>query len=252
MSKAAAALLKRADAARYSALHKKTLKKIRREYFTATGRMVTETQTACVLALHFNVVPDKHRETVKNVLSANLKAHGGHLTTGVAGTPFLCFALSDNGMHGTAAELINNRDYPGWLYQVLRGATTVWERWNGILPNGDFYDPSMNSFNHYAYGSIAEFFYRRIAGIDFLEAGYKKIRIEPRLTAGMSEVYCSYESAYGKIVSSYKPGGGKTIYTFEVPANTTAQIFLPHKPPVTVGSGTYVYEAPYNEAALGE
>lgn len=161
----AAFAIGRAEEGKYYASRREDLISVmRREYFTATGRMACETQTDCALAIALGIVPLQFKEMVSSALCRNVKNHGNRLTTGFAGTPYLLFALSGGGNHALAAKLLLSRSYPGWLYAVDRGATTVWERWNGILPDGSFSDPSMNSFNHYSNGSVIEFIYRGIAG----------------------------------------------------------------------------------------
>lgn len=219
------------------------LKAIRKEYITETGRMVSETQTACALALYYDILPKKFRGKVTEALVNNLAENRNHLNTGFAGTPFLLFALSDNGAHDLATKLLFNDDYPSWLYEVKHGATTIWERWNGILPDGTPYDPAMNSFNHYAYGSIGDFLYRRVAGLECTAPGYKKIRIRPTLTKGLEYVRAEFESVYGKIVSGYECRGGKLRIFAQIPCNTEAEIILPdRKKRIKVGSGNYQFE----------
>lgn len=233
-----------ADCEKYSGIYGKLLEKIRREYFTRNGRMVTETQTACVLALHFNIVSEKLRPKIVKLLKGAMERYGSKLATGFIGTSYLCAALSDNGLHDCAGALLLNQEYPGWLHPVKLGATTIWERWNSLLPDGS---PSpnvgMNSYNHYAYGSVGEFIWRRVAGIDNLEAGYKKIRIEPRVVKGLDSVYGEYESVYGTIASGYELKDGKVKITVKIPANATAEIILPDGRKETVGSGGYAYES---------
>ena len=134
-------------------------------------------------------------------------------------------------------------DFPGWFYAVKKGATTIWERWNSILPNGDFDESGMNSLNHYAYGSIGSWLYEKVAGIRSLEPGYKKILICPTLTKGMTEVSASFESIYGTIRSAWSCRDGKICVDIEIPANTSAVIRLPEKEEeIAVGSGNYHYE----------
>lgn len=227
----------------YSERKDRILRAIRREYFTETGRMVSETQTACALALYFDIAPKKFRGQVMKALKNNLAENKNHLNTGFAGTPFLLHALSMNGEHELAGKILFNEDYPSWLYAVDRGATTIWERWNGILPDGELYDPAMNSFNHYSYGCVGDFLYRRIAGLNEAEPGYKKILIRPNPTQNIEYAEAEYDSVYGKIVSGYVCKNGKLRVYAQIPPNTTAEIVLPetgqkHK----VGSGRYEYE----------
>ena len=219
------------------------LNAIRREYITSTGRLVSETQTACALALYFDIVPRKHKKRVAAALKNNLAENKNHLNTGFAGTPYLLFALSENGLHDIAAQLLFNDDYPSWLYEIKHGATTIWERWNGILPDGKPYDPAMNSFNHYSYGAVGDFLYRKVAGIDCLKPGYKKISIRPTLTKGLESVRAELETVYGKVVSAYECRNGKIRIEVEVPCNTEAEIVLPEREKtVRVGSGRYEFE----------
>lgn len=242
--KAARLTGKAGDGKKYSAIYDKLLKKIRGEYFTKTGRMVTETQTACVLALNFNIAPDALRPKIAGRLENAMKRFDNKLATGFIGTPFLCFALSDNGLHGYAESLLLNEEYPGWLHPVKLGATTIWERWNSLLPDGrPNPNAGMNSYNHYAYGSVGEFLWRRAAGIDYLEPGYKKIKIAPRIIKGLDSVCGEYDSVYGVIASGYELKDGKLKITVKIPVNTTAEILLPGKEAsLSVGSGEYVYE----------
>lgn len=242
MSMVALILNKPHEADYYNDLYKKTLSKIRAEYFTATGRMITETQTSCALALYFDIVPQKYKKKIISTFESCMTVRGHKLCTGFVGTPYLCFALTDNGLSAESENVIMTDEYPGWLYAVGKGATTVWERWNGIQEDGTLYNPSMNSFNHYANGAIAEYFYRRIAGIENILPGFKRIRIKPTLTAGLKEVSAVYDSVYGTIKSSYKVENKVVTYEIEIPANTTAEIWLEgDKKPHEVGSGKYTF-----------
>ena len=231
------------EAKAYGDLYEKIVEAIHVEYVTRSGRMVSETQTACVLMLYFDLIKPEFRNRILETLELNIGAHHNHLTTGFVGTPYLCHCLSENGLHGLADEIFMKEDFPGWLYAVKKGATTIWERWNSILPNGDFDESGMNSLNHYAYGSIGSWLYEKVAGIRCMEPGYKKIRIQPTLTKGMTEVSAAYESIYGTIVSAWSCREGKICVDVQIPVNTTAVIQLPEKEAeFTVGSGRYHYE----------
>ena len=231
------------EAKAYGDLYEEIVEAIHVEYVTRSGRMVSETQTACVLMLYFDLIKPEFRDRILETLELNIGAHHNHLTTGFVGTPYLCHCLSENGLHGLADEIFMKEDFPGWLYAVKKGATTIWERWNSILPNGDFDESGMNSLNHYAYGSIGSWLYEKVAGIRCMEPGYKKIRIQPTLTKGMTEVSATYESIYGTIVSAWSCREGKICVDVQIPANTTAVIQLPEKEAeFTVGSGRYHYE----------
>lgn len=227
----------------YKESFKKIKEAINKEYITATGRLVCETQTACVLMLYFDLAKEEYKERIRNTLERNIGAHRNHLTTGFVGTPYLCHCLSEAGLHTLANEIVLKEDFPGWLYAVKKGATTIWERWNSVLPNGDFDESGMNSLNHYAYGSIGSWFYEKVAGITPLEPGYKKIQIKPALTRGMEEACAVYDSIYGIIKSSYACKNGKIVVNITIPANTTANVLLPEKEEwLELGSGKYTYE----------
>lgn len=243
LKQTAEVLGKKTDVQTYQSLYESIKKSINEEYITPNGRLVSETQTGCVLALHFDLVEEKHRNRIQESLEKNILNHKNHLTTGFVGTPYLCHALSENNLHELAGTLFLKEDYPSWLYAVKKGATTIWERWNSILPNGDFDESGMNSLNHYAYGSIGEWMYRKLAGINQLEPGYKKILIKPQFIKGITFVEASFESMYGTIKSSWSCRDNKIKVDIEIPANTTAVIYLPEKEqPIEVGSGSYSYE----------
>ena len=242
VKKTAEVLGKGGDIKKYGTLYKNIVKAFNNEYVTRTGRMVSETQTAFVLALYFNLIEDKFRNKLTAGLRDNLANHNDHLVTGFVGTPYLMHALSENGLHDLAVKLFFNDDYPSWLYEVKLGATTIWERWNGILPNGELFNPKMNSYNHYAYGSVGDWMYRKLAGIDCLEAGYKKIKIKPLLAKGITSINATYNCVYGKIAVGYSVQNNRVKYRIEIPVNTTAEIELEGLEKTTVGSGIYEYE----------
>lgn len=233
----------REEADKYARLYEKTLSAFQKEYYTETGRIVSETQTGCILSLYFNLAREKDRNRILHTLLTNIGNHKNHLTTGFVGTPYICHVLSENGAHDMASTLFMKEDYPSWLYEVNMGATTVWERWNSINPDGTFDESGMNSLNHYAYGSVGDWMYRKVAGINQIEPGYKKILIQPMLVRGIEEAGGTFESSYGKIVSSYSCKNGKIQVHVEIPANTTAVIKLPEKAElIKTGSGIYDYE----------
>lgn len=240
---AAKILGEKEDAEKYGALYDRIVTALNEEYVTPKGRLVSETQTACVLLLHFDLIKEEHRERVIQTLEENLNRHHGHLTTGFVGTAYLCNALTENGKHDLAGNILLTEDYPGWLYAVKKGATTVWERWDSIYPNGDFDESGMNSLNHYSYGAIGDWLYRKVAGINPLESGYKRILIKPYLTKGLSEVKASYQSMYGEISSHMSCKDGRITVDVVIPANTTAVLELPERGEKTeVGSGRWHYE----------
>jgi len=243
VKKTAEVLGKDEEAKKYAELYETTLDAFRREYYTETGRIVSETQTGAIISLYFNLAREKDRKRILNTLLTNIANHKNHLATGFVGTPYICHTLSENGAHEMAATLFMKEDYPSWLYAVNMGATTIWERWNSIKPDGTFDESGMNSLNHYAYGSVGDWMYRKVAGLSQLEPGYKKFQVKPMFVKGIEEWGTEFDSVYGKIVANTSCKAGKIHVYVEVPANTTAVIVLPEKEEVhEVGSGVYDFE----------
>ncbi len=199
------------------------------EFVTPSGRVGPNTQTAYVLALHFDLLPESLRPLAVERLVNEIRQGRYHLTTGFVGTPYLCHVLSRYGYTDVAYELLNQESYPSWLYPVTRGATTIWERWDGIKPDGSFQDASMNSFNHYAYGAIGEWLYRVVAGIevDPTEPGYKRILIQPQPGGQLTYVSAGLDSMYGRIESTWRLEGDDFQLAVTIPPNTEGVIHLP-------------------------
>lgn len=217
------------------------------EYLTANGRLASDTQTAYVLALQFDILPENLRPQAAARLVSNIKSYGNHLTTGFLGTPYLCHVLSRFGYTALAYQLLLQKTYPSWLYPVTQGATSIWERWDGIKTDGSFQRADMNSFNHYAYGAIGDWMYRTIAGISPQAEGpgYKVIRICPEPGGGLSSAAAELETAYGKVSSSWKIKGTLFTLQVEIPPNTSASIKLPDgRETGYIGSGNYTFECP--------
>ncbi len=228
---AAKVLNKKDDEEKYSLLLKKIKEAFMKEYITANGRLVSGTQTAYVLALNFDMLPESIRKQTAEKLFQNIKNYGTHLTTGFLGTPYLCHVLTRFGYTDLAYELLLQETYPSWLYPVKMGATTIWERWNGIRPDSTFEPASMNSFNHYAYGAIGDWMYRVVAGLDTDEdgPGYKKITIKPHIGKGLTNATATVQTYYGELSSSWKTENGTMVLHVIIPANTTATIYIPSK-----------------------
>jgi alpha-L-rhamnosidase len=227
--KTAKVLKEEDDVRKYSDLLKRVKDAFMKEYVTSNGRLVSGTQTAYVLALNFDMLPESLRPDVARKLVDNIKSYGNHLTTGFLGTPYLCHVLSRFGYPDVAYTLLMQETYPSWLYPVKMGATTIWERWDGIKPDSTFQTPGMNSFNHYAYGAIGDWMYRSVAGIDLDESkpGYKSIIIKPTIGGGLTNASSEIETIYGKVSSSWNDDAGKTSVSINIPPNTTASIYLP-------------------------
>ena len=226
----AATILGRQDEAReLAALQARVKAAFLKEFVTPNGRLASNTQTAYVLALAFDLLPAELRAQAADRLAADIKSFGNHLTTGFLGTPYLCQTLSDTGHLDVAYALLLQKTYPSWLYPVTRGATTIWERWDGIRPDGSMQDPGMNSFNHYAYGAIGAWLYSVVAGIDIdpAEPGYKHVLIQPQPGGSLTKASASLRSMHGEVASSWTIEGGVFSLEVTVPANTHATIRLP-------------------------
>lgn len=216
------------DARNYEHLHEKIVKAFQRKFISSSGSLTVQTQTAHVLTLAFNLVGCEDKSQIAADLVELIKERDYHLTTGFVGTPYLNIVLSENGYHDVACKLLLQTDYPSWLYQITKGATTVWEHWDSIKEDGSFWSDDMNSFNHYAYGSIGEWLYKVIGGIDVVEdqPGYKHIYLTPNLGAELTWVNTNLHTMYGDVRSSWKQENDTIKYQFEIPANTTATIIL--------------------------
>ena len=226
---AAKVLNKPDDVNLYTDLLKCVKEAFLKEYVTPSGRLISGTQTAYVLALQFDMLPENLRAQAALRLVINIQDYNNHLTTGFLGTPYLCHVLSRFGYDTVAYKLLLQETYPSWLYPVKMGATTIWERWDGEKPDSSFQTPGMNSFNHYAYGAIGDWMYRNITGMDTHEegAGYKKILIRPHPGGRLSYANADLETGYGKLSVHWKIADGKFIMDLEIPANTTASIYIP-------------------------
>ena len=260
MSQMAHAIGKQPDEKRYDEVVQNIRAAFQKAYIKEDGEVGTGTQTSYVVALYTKMAPESLERLLVDRLVKDVEARNWHLSTGFLGTPFLLFTLADHGRSDVAYRLLLNDTYPSWGYMLSKGATTWWERWNG-----DTGDPAMNSYNHYAFGSVIAWVYRYAAGIDTAldSPGFKEIVIHPHLDARMSSARAEYESIYGKIVSDWagSPAGPFRLKV-TVPANTSAKVVLPRisgshltedghaidarqeggSYVVRVGSGTYNFE----------
>lgn len=191
--------------------------------------LFTPTQTAYVLALYFDLLPEDLRTKAVNELVADIKRRGMHLSTGFVGTPYLNHVLSENGQLDVAYELLHQKTWPSWLYAVTQGATTIWERWDGWTEENGFQTPEMNSFNHYAYGAIGAWMYRTIAGvnIDPDQPAYKNISLSPQPGGGLKYARATLKTAYGELVSHWQFDADTFKYDVVIPPNSTASVILP-------------------------
>lgn len=186
------------DAQRYRQLADMIQSDFMDEFLTASGRLAMDSQTAYTLMFAFDLVEDRHRERLRKDFLNRLKKDNFVMKTGFIGTAFILDALSKAGLNSVAWDLLLKRDFPGWLYPVTQGATTIWERRDGILQNGEFNDPAMNSFNHYAFGSVVSWLYRFMAGLQPLTPGFRTVRIAPQLDVRLPWGEVNYRSQAGE------------------------------------------------------
>lgn len=255
------------DAEEMAELREKIKAAFTKKFIGKDGSLTVKTQTAAILALYFDMVPEKSRaKIVKDFADDIVKNRGCHLSTGFIGTSYIVHALATNGQTELAYKLLEQTTYPGWLYSVTQGATTIWERWNSWSHVDGFGDVGMNSFNHYAYGAVGDFMYNTICGIRPCEdvPAFKRFVIAPVPGGTLTHASASYMSAYGLIKSSWeKLKDSKLEFSVTIPANTTAEVFFPadslgkvkvkgggelpgekvkgDSPVLVIGSGTYTF-----------
>ncbi|MFJ6125699.1 alpha-L-rhamnosidase [Streptomyces griseoviridis] len=215
------------DPAPYDDLFARVRTAFRTAYVGADGRVKGDTQTAYVLALSMDLVPDALRTAAADRLVALIDARDGHLSTGFLGTPRLLPVLTDTGHNDVAYRLLTQRTFPSWGYQIDRGSTTMWERWDSLRPDGTFQDKGMNSFNHYAYGSVGEWMYANIAGISPAAPGYREITVRPRPGGGLDTARATFTSVRGPISTDWRRKSTGFELTCSIPPNTTAEVWLP-------------------------
>ncbi|RMC55102.1 alpha-L-rhamnosidase [Lactobacillus sp. ESL0261] len=192
------------DAQKYQQQAQTIKKAIRAEFITKNGRLAIDTQTAYALALHFNLVSKEQKKRVVKDLVQRLKKDNNHLQTGFIGTPFICQVLSENGKHKLATEIFLNEDFPSWLYEVNLGATTIWERWNSVLPDGSMNPEGMNSLNHYSIGAIMQWAYQQVLGLRKQTNGYQNVLFAPQFDYRLKKISGHYHSSYGDLKMAYQ------------------------------------------------
>ena len=260
MSQMGHAIGKESEAKQYEELIGNIRAAYQKAYIKDNGEVEGGTQTSYVVTLYTKMAPPALEPAMVKNLVADIEKRDWHLSTGFLGTPFLLFTLANHGRADVAYRLLLNETYPSWGYMLSKGATTWWERWNG-----DTGDPAMNSYNHYAFGSVVAWVYRSVAGIDTTSAapGYREIVIHPHLDSRITRARGEYQSLYGKIVSDWNvTSAGPFVLNVTIPANTTAKVYLPTLPSahvtqdgravaakregdallVDVGSGSHTFE----------
>jgi alpha-L-rhamnosidase len=215
------------DAKGYRDLGERIKDAFNEAYVSPDGRIEGDTQTGYLLALHMGLLPEELRSVAAGHLVGAIEREDWHLSTGFAGVGYLCPVLTETGNAEVAYRLLNNDTYPSWGYTIKNGATTIWERWDGWTEENGFQSPNMNSFNHYSLGSVGEWLYRYVAGIDLASPGYGRILIRPRPGGGLTHARGYYDSVRGRISSSWKIEDDRFTLEVLVPPNTTATVHVP-------------------------
>jgi len=220
------------DAKRFEKMFEQVRVAFQKEWVQPSGRITTDTQTGYLLALAFDLLPDNLRAAAAGHLVANIQELDWHLSTGFIGISHLNPQLTLAGRADVAYRLLLRDDYPSWLYPVKHGATTIWERWNGWTHEDGFFNPHMNSLNHYSLGSVGEWLFRHVAGIELDSAvpGFQQFVLRPFIGDDLDFARASYRTMHGEIASEWKRGGTKLTWSVRIPANTTAKIFVPSAP----------------------
>ncbi|MGQ9462412.1 MAG: family 78 glycoside hydrolase catalytic domain [Candidatus Fervidibacter sp.] len=233
MAEMAIAIGRNEDAERYHQLFSHIREAFIKAFVQPDGRIKGDTQTCYALALDIDLLPEELKPKALEHLVADIEKREWHLSTGFVGTRHLMSSLSKFGRTDVAYRLLLQETHPSWLYMVKMGATTIWERWNSILPNGQIHEPGMNSFNHYALGCVGEWLFRVVAGIEELEPGFKRFVVRPH-PDGLDFVRASYRSVRGLITVEWRKEENKFNLSVTVPANTVALVCVPAKDAATV------------------
>jgi alpha-L-rhamnosidase len=243
LSHVAAVLGRDLEAATYNKLAEEVRAAFARTYVTPAGRILSDTQTAYAMALEWALLPteDQRREAGRR-LADLVRVSGFRISTGFVGTPLVCDALTSAGEIDIAYRLLMQTGCPSWLYPVTMGATTVWERWDSIRPDGSVNPGGMTSFNHYALGAVADWLHRRVAGLAPAEPGYRKLIVQPHPTASLDHASARHLSPYGEAAVGWRREGGQLTLSVIVPVGTTATVHVPGIPePVVVAHGTHTW-----------
>jgi alpha-L-rhamnosidase len=245
LSAVATAIGERDDAARYAALADEVRTAFVDRYLETSGRMSDDTQTAYALTTAFDLWPDdesRRRGTAR--LAELVRASNGRIATGFAGTPVVLFALSSSGHLTDAYRLLECTDPPSWLYAVRMGGTTIWERWDSLLPDGTVYPGSMTSFNHYALGAVADWMHRVVAGIEAVAPAWRRIRFAPKPGGSLTRAAARHLTPYGEASIRWWLDADRLRVTIHVPVGTEATVELPGQPSVKVGHGDHTFDVP--------
>lgn len=236
LSRIARTLGRGADADRFQAMFEHVRDAFQRAWLREDGRLEVHTQTAYLLALAFDLLPHAVRAAAVARLVDDIRSLDWHLSTGFIGISHLNPQLTLGGRADVAYRLLLQESYPSWLYPVRHGATTIWERWNGWTREDGFFSPHMNSFNHYSLGSVGEWLFRHVAGIELdpAEPGFRRLILRPFVCAGLTHATATYRTLHGEVRSSWRIEGNRFTWEFVVPANCSAHVWIPSAPGTSV------------------
>jgi alpha-L-rhamnosidase len=250
VTRAARALGDDGSAEHYAALAERTRRAFVDTYVTPRGRMVSEGPTTYALALVFGIVTDEElRRALGRRLAEIVREDGYRIGTGFVGTPLIMDALCATGQLHAAARLLLQTEPPSWLYPVTMGATTIWERWNALLPDGSVNSDHMVSFNHYALGAVADWLHRGLAGLAPAAPGYRRIRIAPTVLDGLTAARSEQLTPYGRAGVGWTLQDDRLTVAALVPPGTTAEVVLPDGPRDDVAAGEHTWTLPWAPAA---
>jgi alpha-L-rhamnosidase len=244
----AAGVLGRADdAVEFAALAGRIRAAFNKHYVEEAGLVMSDAPTAYALAIVFGLLDEDARELAGKRLAELVAANGYRISTGFAGTPYMTDALTETGHLEDAYRLLLQTECPSWLYTVTMGATTIWERWDSMLPDGSINPGSMTSFNHYALGAVADWMHRSIGGIAPLEPGYQRVRVAPRPGGGLTWARSALETRHGRVAVDWSIEGDQLAVKVDLPEGVEAQVELPGLDPV-ITRGPSEHRVPHHKS----
>ncbi|MBK3577882.1 glycoside hydrolase family 78 protein [Streptomyces sp. MBT65] len=239
------------DAVRFRAHAQAVRERFADRFVTPDGRLSSDTQTAYALAIAFALLPtERQRRGAAERLAHIVRRASFRIATGFTGTPLICDALCATGEPQLAYRMLLEKDCPSWLYPVTMGATTVWERWDSMLPDGAVNPGEMTSFNHYALGAVADWLHRTVAGLAAAEPGWRRLRVAPVPGGDLTWAKAAHDTPYGRAEAGWRIEGDELVVEALVPPNTRAEVQLPDgSDPFEVGPGRHVFSRPYASPA---
>jgi alpha-L-rhamnosidase len=237
------------DVRRYERLGAQVRRAFAKEYATPNGRLASDAQTAYAIAIHWDLLDGAAREHAGDRLAYLVFKEGFRIGTGFVGTPVLCDALCETGHADAAYALLEQAECPSWLYPVLQGATTIWERWDALRPDGTVNPGEMNSFNHYALGAVGDWLHRTVAGLAPAAPGYRALDVRIRPGGSLTHARAAHVTPYGRATVAWRVDDGALHADVVVPPNTTAAVALLDDEPIEVGSGRHTWTVPFKPSA---